>query len=228
MSNGSDKTAAALEREINHDRQRIEDKLNAIQGKLTPGQLIDEALVYVKARGATEYFSNLGQAAKTNPLPLALMGIGLAWLVASPTARSQQPYDSSSSEDDYPLATVMGSLRRTRPSYVEDGRSYSDFADDAGKRFKALTDESGRRAGHFADETGRYFRGFADSTGRTIDAVRDETGAMLDEPPAGLRTLGALPRNRFATWLRVPQIAPTSCATPLRMRSAPSSSNPVA
>jgi ElaB/YqjD/DUF883 family membrane-anchored ribosome-binding protein len=84
-------------------------------------------------------------------------------------------------DEEYPLATVTGTIRRTRPSYVEDGRSYSDFADDAGKRFKALTDDAGRRAGDFMDDAGRYFRGFSDSAGRKIHDVRDETGAMLDD-----------------------------------------------
>jgi hypothetical protein len=183
MSNGSDKSAAQLEREINDDRSRIEKKLNAIQERLTPGQMIDEALGYMKSRGATEYFANLGNAAKANPMPLALMGIGMAWLMASPTQQHARDlaYDRSDDFEDYPLATVTGSVRRTRPAYLENGRSYSDFVDDSGKQFKALTDETGRRAGYFADEAGRYFRGFADSTGQTIHDIRDETGAMFDQ-----------------------------------------------
>jgi hypothetical protein len=182
MSNGSDKSAAELEREINHDRQRIEEKLNAIQDRLTPGQMIDEALGYMKARGATEYFANLGRAAKANPMPLALMGVSLAWLMSSNPERGNGSFEERRDERDvYPLATVTGSVRRTRPAYVEEGRSYSEFIDDTGNRFKALTDETGRRAGDFVDGAGRYFRGFADSTGRRIDDIRDETGAMFDQ-----------------------------------------------
>ena len=182
MSNSHDKSAAQIEREINDDRQRIEDKLNAIQERLTPGQIIDEALGYMKARGATEYFANLGHAAKANPMPLALMGISMAWLMASPAQRSNgHAYDRTDDFEDYPLATVTGSVRRTRPAYVENGASYSDFVDESGKQFKALTDETGRRAGYYMDEAGRYFRGFADSTGRAMHDIRDETGAMFDQ-----------------------------------------------
>jgi ElaB/YqjD/DUF883 family membrane-anchored ribosome-binding protein len=183
MSNGHDKSAAQLEREIDDDRQRIEAKLNAIQERLTPGQLVDEALGYMKARGATEYFANLGHATKANPMPLALMGVSMAWLMASSMQQcgNEQSYDRTTEVEDYPLATATGSLRRTRPAYVEDGRSYSDFIDDSGKQFKALTDETGRRAGYFMDEAGRYFRGFTDTTGQRIHDVRDETGALFDE-----------------------------------------------
>lgn len=183
MTNGSDKSAAQIEREINDDRQRIEEKLNAIQDRLTPGQMIDEALGYMKAHGATEYLGNLGQAAKANPMPLALMGVGMAWLMASPTQQraSDRAYDRTDDFEDYPLATVTGSVRRTRPAYVENGRSYSDFVDDSGKQFKALTDEAGRRAGYYMDEAGRHFRGFADTTGQTMHDIRDETGAMFDQ-----------------------------------------------
>jgi len=182
MNNGSDKTAAELEREISRDRQRIEDKLNAIQDRLTPGQMVDELLGYMKARGGAEYFANLGHAAKTNPLPLALMGVSMAWLMASPAQRSNgRAHDRSDESDIYPLATVTGSIRRTRPAYTENGLSYSEFVDDTGKQFKALTDETGRRAGYFMDDAGRYFRGFADAAGRQIHDIRDETGALFDQ-----------------------------------------------
>jgi len=182
MSNGSDKSAAELEHEIDQDRQRIEEKLNAIQDRLTPGQMIDEALGYLKARGATEYFVNLGRAAKANPLPLALMSVSLAWLMSSAAEDSNGSRENQREEREvYPLATVTGPVRRTRPTYTEHGRSYSEFVDESGTQFKALTDEAGRRAGHFVDEAGQYFRGFADQAGRSIHDIRDETGAIFDQ-----------------------------------------------
>src|SRR5690606_17219131 len=38
---------------------------------------------YVRSGGAAEYFRNLGEMAKRNPMPLALVGTGLAWLAFS-------------------------------------------------------------------------------------------------------------------------------------------------
>jgi hypothetical protein len=170
-----------IEREIEKDRVRIGAKLDEIQSRMSPGQLVDEALAYAKSSGGGEFFSNLAGSVKTNPVPMALMGVSLAWLMASQNKPSQQTTRVADDEPDYPLATVSGPLRRVGP--VEDHASgrYSHFADDTGSRFKALTDASGRRAGHFVDQTGKTYRGFADSTGRRVQDVRDETGKMFDE-----------------------------------------------
>uniref|UniRef100_UPI003100FEC6 DUF3618 domain-containing protein n=1 Tax=Neorhizobium sp. EC2-8 TaxID=3129230 RepID=UPI003100FEC6 len=175
------RSVAEIEREIEEDRNRIEEKINAIQERMSPGQMLDEALGYVKSSGGAEYFANLGTSLKGNPIPVALMGISLAWLMANPG--SGKPSSASDRDDDivYPLATVQGSLRRTGPPEADGGNRYSHFADSAGKRFKALTDETGRRAGHFIDESGKIYRGFADATGQQIHDIRDEAGKLFEE-----------------------------------------------
>lgn len=183
MSYDTEKSSADIEREIEHDRERIGEKLSAIQEKLTPGQLIDEALGYLKHSGGAEYIGNLGGAVKANPLPLALMGVSIAWLMAGSgqTAPRMDNPRPDRAPLDYPLATVSGNVRRTGPPKMENGRHYAHFEDTGGKRFRALTDETGRRAGDYMDEAGSVFRGFADATGRRITDIRDETGALFDD-----------------------------------------------
>jgi len=188
MSTDYEKSSAEIEREIENDRERIGEKLSAIQERLTPGQLIDEALGYLKSSGGAEYFGNLGSTVKANPMPLALMGVSLAWLMmgsgSSSTATASTGYRgnrASSATSDYPLATVSGAMRRTGPPQMENGQHYSHFTDTAGKRFRAATDSTGRRMGDFVDDAGLMFRGFADSTGRRITDFTDETGSMMDD-----------------------------------------------
>ncbi|WP_105386396.1 DUF3618 domain-containing protein [Neorhizobium alkalisoli] len=183
MGDISDKAKAeALEREIDQDRRRIEERMDAIQAKMSPGQLLDEALGWAKSSGGGEYVANLGSAMKTNPIPVALMGVGMAWLMANPVgSRAAQVDHSDYEEESYPLAPVKGSVRRTGPVQMDGEYRYSHFSDDGGSRFKALTDETGRRAGHFMDDAGRTYRGFADATGQQIHDIRDETGRLFDE-----------------------------------------------
>lgn len=177
----AEKTSAQLQQEIDQDRQRIGDRIDAIQERMSPGQLIDEVLTYAKGSGGGEYVSNLGQAIRTNPIPVALMGVSLAWLMAKQNTSVVAPAKSSSDEGDYyPLYQVEGPVRRLGPPEIEDGSRYSHFTDGTGKRIKALTDETGRRAGDFLDEAGKTYRGFADASGKQIDHVADETGALLD------------------------------------------------
>ncbi|MBT9371475.1 DUF3618 domain-containing protein [Rhizobium sp. CSW-27] len=174
-----------IEREIEQDRERIGAKLDEIQARMSPGQLIDEAMAYAKSSGGAEFLSNLGGSMKTNPMPVALMGVSLAWLMmgqkSAPPAATGSAAQGLEDDADYPLATVTGPVRRTSP--VEDHHSgrYSHFVDATGNRFRAMTDATGRRAGHFVDASGKTYRGFADSAGNRIHDIRDETGKLFDE-----------------------------------------------
>lgn len=174
-------SAAELQREIEADRQRIEEKLHVIQERMSPGQLMDELLEYAKTSGGAEYVSNLGTALKANPIPVALMGVSLAWLMANPGSRAPGSTGQDDEPDDYPLATVTGSIRQIGPVEASFGERYSHFTDEGGSRFRALTDAAGRRAGHFVDPSGNVYRGFADAAGKQIGDIRDETGALFDE-----------------------------------------------
>jgi hypothetical protein len=171
--------SARIEREIEQDRRRIEEKIGAIQERLSPGQLIDEAIAYAKGHGGAEFASNLKSSAVANPLPVALIGIGLAWLMGKPSYPANVG-SSARTETEYPLASVTGDVRRSQSAILEGDKRYSHFQDSTGKSFRALADETGRRAGHFIDDAGNTFRGFADASGQQIDRIADEAGNALD------------------------------------------------
>lgn len=196
------KSAAELEREIELQRGRVEDTIDQIQQKLSPGQLVDELMAYTKGGGG-EFLASLQRNVTANPLPVALLGVSLAWLMAKPAgaaaatpSATDRAWDDSINarrgygvgagdnydDVDYPLVTISGSSMQ-RLGYVTDegGNSLAEFADDAGRKFKAATDTAGRRASHFKDEAGNTFRGFSDSTGNQVQHFRDEAGNLLDE-----------------------------------------------
>jgi hypothetical protein len=173
--------SSQIEREIAEDRRRIEERIDAIQAKLSPGQMLDEMLAYARNHGGAEFVSNLKTSAVSNPMPVALIGIGLAWLMARPAAPTASQTSYPQTQPEYPLATITGEVRRSRSAVLDGDSRYSYFEDSAGKQFKALSDETGRRAGHFIDETGSMFRGFADAGGQQIERIKDEAGNLLDE-----------------------------------------------
>lgn len=180
------KSSEELEREIEARRARIENRVDEISARLSPGQLLDEALQYTRHGPGADFTRNLGRSVVENPLPVALMGASLAWLAVQsnmpkrerePDYRDDDRYDGlEDDEEDYPVALITGpTITRTGTSETE-GNRYAEFADSAGRKFKAMTNETGHRAGHFADETGRMFRGFVDESGHRISDFRDETG----------------------------------------------------
>lgn len=94
--------------EIYRTRDELEKTLVAIEHRLTPGQLVDQGLDYLRHSGANDFVQNLGGAAKQNPLPVALVGIGLAWLMALGRQPAQN-YGSSMSSSR--LHESMASMR---------------------------------------------------------------------------------------------------------------------
>jgi hypothetical protein len=77
--------------EIHRTRDEMDHTLQAIEHRLTPGQLVDQGLEYLKNSGAREYVSNLSSSVKTHPLPATLTGIGIAWLMAVGNKQPAQP-----------------------------------------------------------------------------------------------------------------------------------------
>lgn len=178
------KSSADLEREVNAQRDRVEARIGEIKDKLSPGQLLDEALSYTKHGGA-HFASNLGGQISANPLPAALVGIGLAWLISSSASGNHQPAaghaDVAHDDHSYPYARASGSIRRISHKSNEAGEWWSEFESSTGQRYKAKSNELGERVGHFTDDTGKMFGGFIDEAGNRVRDFQDEAGNMLSQ-----------------------------------------------
>jgi hypothetical protein len=69
-----------IERQLERTRVEMDDTMRAIVEKVTPREWLDEASRYFSDTG-TEYGRILGRSIMKNPLPLALTGIGISWLI---------------------------------------------------------------------------------------------------------------------------------------------------
>ena len=81
--NGSTRRPHEIQAEIERTRNEMDGTLSAIEQRLTPGQLFDQGVQYLRNSGGSDFLSNLGEQAKQNPMPVALVGVGLAWLMAT-------------------------------------------------------------------------------------------------------------------------------------------------
>ena len=114
--------------EIDRTRGEMDRTLAAIEQRLTPGQLVDQGLDYLRQSGANEFVQNLGGTAKQNPMPVAVTAIGLAWLMALGRQPAQQNYGASSSSGIREKASGMmqsasGKLGSARDSATQLGDS---------------------------------------------------------------------------------------------------------
>jgi hypothetical protein len=77
----TDRTAAELELDAEAARAQVTNTAESIRIKMSPGQLIDEfSGIFTGGDGAAT-LTNLKGQIRDNPLPLTLIGAGLAWLM---------------------------------------------------------------------------------------------------------------------------------------------------
>jgi len=72
-----------IERDLAQTRSRLDATIDALQDKLSPGQMVDQAVGYLKEGGGGEFGRNLTRSVTEHPLPVALIGVGVAWLMAA-------------------------------------------------------------------------------------------------------------------------------------------------
>lgn len=73
--------AAELEREAEAARARLADTADQLRARMSPGQMMDEVLNQFRGGDGNQMFANLRTQVRENPMALALVGSGLAWLM---------------------------------------------------------------------------------------------------------------------------------------------------
>ncbi len=159
-----------LEREVDQARARLGHTVDALGSKLSPGELLDQALRMTREHGG-EFGRNLGGQIKHNPLPLLLTGIGVAWMMSSTsTNHSASGYRSAS-----PAAgSSDGAGLKAR---VRDGLSAS------GDKMSAQADQlkAGARQAHSAlsDQAAAAGEGMRE---QALNAQQSVQALMRDQP----------------------------------------------
>jgi len=131
------KDPETLEREINQTRAEMNQTLDALERKLTPGQLLDECLSFL-GKNTSEVASNLGNSIRENPVPMMLTAIGISWMMFSPgRGASTKPYHDYTGDADYgdnSYSSEPGALSKTRDKIqaaTESARSQLTSSKDA-------------------------------------------------------------------------------------------------
>lgn len=90
------RSSAEVEREVEETRDSLDRTVEALKEKMTPGNIMSEMSSGLGSTGS-QMLTRLGDQVRENPLPLALIGAGLAWLLVS--KRSGRPQELTAQED---------------------------------------------------------------------------------------------------------------------------------
>lgn len=170
----NDKSSAELEREAEAVRERVAGTAESIRKKLSAGQLIDEFADMFTGGDFSETLRNLKSQVRDNPIPLALVGAGIAWLAFGKGISSQKSYAS------YGQSAPRAASRKTTNAGQES--MMSSVAESA----KSAAESVAGTVSGVAESVTNTVSGVADSLSGTADRLRH---SMLTGTTHGARNL---------------------------------------
>jgi ElaB/YqjD/DUF883 family membrane-anchored ribosome-binding protein len=185
-----------LERETEQTRARLAETLEELK-TMTPGRVLDEVLDYAK-EGGGDLLRGLGRQVSENPMPAALIGAGLVWMMMGhgKTNGSSAPRvngDGRSTGETFSSAAdsaiAMGSDLGTRAGEIGSdlGSKASDAARSVKETMQSAASGVSETASMLKDKASSAYESVADTASRTKWAVKDaaysvkESAAALEE-----------------------------------------------
>jgi ElaB/YqjD/DUF883 family membrane-anchored ribosome-binding protein len=178
------KLKAELMEEFEEAKSKLRAELQDAKGAMreaTIGRV--EHMVHDAQETVNDVGTTIVDAVKANPVPAAMIGIGLGWLLISARqqrdsfryGRGQAPYGAYGMEDDYEMLDRGG-----RFSAAEERAK--DWARSAQSRI-------GQTTHHLQDRTSRLAREAQQRVGDTAHHLQDDAGRWVDETQERLHQL---------------------------------------
>jgi len=190
-------TSAQLELEAEETRSQIAETLDELRDRMTPGQIVDQVIDYMRDSGGGVFMQNFRQQVVANPIPVTLVGAGIAWLAMASRRRGNGSIGrttggvGNTGSETWPV--------RDHASAVAEG--WSDSAREAGGRIKGTANAAASAVNDAAsatyDAAARGSRRGADLLGRTATTLRDNVASggrsftdLVKDQPLVLAGLG--------------------------------------
>ncbi|MBV9966457.1 MAG: DUF3618 domain-containing protein [Alphaproteobacteria bacterium] len=215
-----------VERDIARTRGELSVTLAALERKLAARTMIDEGLNMFKETLGDDYGLNRGlEVVRANPIPVALIGIGAAWLIASQT----NAVDRLASDE-----RVRAAGRRVSDMASNIGNRAGDMATSAAQRIglggngtgngadrplgytgNPMVDQPGGQTGSSGwvhQASGRaqgMLQSARDSGGAIVDRasdIADQVGDMFERHPLLMGAIGMLAGGIIAAFLPSTQV----------------------
>lgn len=170
----SHKDPHTLEREIDTKRAEIRGAVEALEHKLSPGELFERALGFARGNGR-EFVDNLGASVKANPVPMLLTSVGLLWMMASQHSGRSLP--ASASAGAWPAAR-------------QGGPGLAQRAKHAGERAAEKLGSAREHLGETREHLGERMHHSGEALRHRADHARQGFDTMLSEQPLAIGAMG--------------------------------------
>jgi uncharacterized protein DUF3618 len=166
--------AEQLERETEQARAEIANTLDELRAYMTPGHVLDQLADRMKAGTTAAFARNLRDQTVNNPLPVALIGTGLAWLMLGRRGGTDATDDSEATR-----ASRLG-REAVEGAVASAGQTASATQNNLRETAGAMTDAVQQGAAQTADAIRDTADSARQAAGQAADAVRGGAGAVTD------------------------------------------------
>lgn len=171
-------TREQLEQQSECNRAEVADTLGELSKRLTPGQIVDEAMSYMK--GGNEFVANHSKQITQNPLPVVLVGAGLAWFLFAK--------DGGANSSQFSMSKPVG-----------NGASYLNSAGNSiGDKAGAAADKIGSMASATADGVGGAAQAVGDAASSAYQQTADALGVVKNSAMQAEERTAAAARSAIA------------------------------
>lgn len=175
--------------ELEHDAERVRSQIaetaEHLKDKMSPGQLMDEALHYLKGGDANQFVTNLKHQVRDNPLALALVGGGLGWLMMG----SRSSGHGHATSRPAPLATHGAGTAGPSAS------SHQSHSAGVGSAIGKGASSVGKTAGAAAASAGHSAHSVSHSMSAGLHDARDGASEGLHRVAHSSEEMGARVKN---------------------------------
>jgi len=182
-----DRSSAEIEREVEGTRARLTETIEELRKRASPGQLMDQVVDYVRGSGGADFAQNLGQAVRDNPIPVLLIGGGIAWLMLS----GKQTTTAASATEPRP------GMRAQSPGYRQAPETGAGTPPGEGVQSHnfALADRALDVASAAREQVGAASEGLrtaaSDIAGQAAEAAGSAYGSVADAASSVAAKVGA-------------------------------------
>lgn len=214
----NDSDIQAQRQRIEQTRAQMGSTIDAIEERLSPSRLAQEAKSAVKdatvgsaqqaVSNITDSASNAGgsfvDAIRENPVPAALAGIGLGWLIMSMRNKNDQQMQRDAQRyryyghNMYPTQHASGNAQSNQGSVIGSAQSA------AGQVAGTVQDTAGQMAGTIQDTASQV----TDTIGSAAGTAADTMGQMTNQAQYGFQQA----ENQLQRWMREQPLAVTAGA----------------
>jgi hypothetical protein len=209
-----------IESEIAETRSGLSETLEALEARLAPRQILERGFDMMRD-GMDGNMDRIGHVLRENPVPLALIGAGIGWLMLSRTGAGRKLGDAASEvagtvgdrvrdaagrAGEYAHAWTKHeeTARDTTADIQSAGygagqggssstaqRTYGAARDTARDTYERASGMGQRAYGAVADTAGRV-GDYAGEAGRQLGHARDRFGQLMEDYPLAVGALGFL------------------------------------